>query len=204
MNKTPLYVLAANILIGAIVFFIGMCRKQDTPKQGTPTPAETALQRHQEREPVARAAYAADTVKSDAAILALHRKVDSLTARLSTQAPKAQQSASTYAKTPTLDNCHQALTDCQEESETQRYALAVQDRMLAAADSAKRKDRKEIARSYGVSDSLAAGWDEANKALRKAQKVRPWSIGVQGGAGLTGKGVAPYIGIGVQYSIIRF
>lgn len=35
-------------------------------------------------------------------------------------------------------------------------------------------------------------------------KQRRWGIGVQAGYGVTSKGIAPYIGIGVQYNLLGF
>lgn len=196
--------LLAAVLIGIIFLFLW---NRNSPREDWPpanqTPAETELLRHQEREPVARAAHAADTLKTYRRILAMQRKVDSLTVQLSTQTQKAQHSASEYVKTPTLSNCHQALTDCQEESTTKSGVIAVQDRMLAAADTAMRKDRKEIARSYLVADSLAAGWGEANKALR-VEKGKKWALTVQAGYGIGPKGTQPTVSVGVSRILWRF
>ena len=36
------------------------------------------------------------------------------------------------------------------------------------------------------------------------ERRKPWSVGVQGGYGMSGNGLTPYIGIGLQYNLLEF
>lgn len=206
MNNRPSIFTAIIALLMAVILVLAFrkCERQAELQMKEPVRAEIALQNLLTLDSIARLNYQRDTAMLAAANSALKRELSDLKGKLSRQTTKAQQSAQEYQKTPTLSTCSEALKDCHEESETKSGVIAVQDRMLSAADSSQRRDRKEIARSYAVSDSLGKGWNAANKALKKAKKSRPWSLGVQSGAGATKQGISPYIGIGIQYSLIRF
>lgn len=203
-NRHYIFGLIAAVLLG-IIFLLLWNRngtREDWPTVN-PTPAETELAHIVTSDSLARLSYQRNTAMLDAANKALKRELADLKAQLSDKALKAQHSAQEYQKTPTLGNCHQALTDCHEESETKSGVIAVQDRMLAAADSSQRKDRKEIARSYGVADSLATGWDKANKALR-VEKGKKWALTVQAGYGIGPKGTQPAVSVGVSRILWKF
>lgn len=200
----PIFPLLIALLLAVCLFLaFRKCDRQPEPKQVKLIPAEIALQNLLTLDSIARLNYQRDTAMLAAANQALKRELSDLKGKLSTQTTKAQQSALNYQKTPTLSTCSEALKDCHEESETKSGIIAVQDRLLTAADSSQRKDRKEIARSYAVSDSLGKGWDAANKALKK-EKGKRFGVGVMAGYGFGKTGFIPFVGVGIQYTIKRF
>lgn len=179
------------------------CERQAELQMKEPIPAEIGLQNIITLDSIARLNYQRDTAMLGAANAALKRELSDLKGKLSRQGQKASQSALEFQKTPTLSSCTKALKDCQEESETKSGYIAVQDRIIQAADSSQRRDRKELARSYMVSDSLGKGWQAANKAIRK-DKAKNWAFTVQAGYSIGHKGTQPAISFGVSRILYRF
>lgn len=203
----PLFLVA---VLCAAIFAARSCNreKKDTPNQGTPN--EAARQKQIAVDSIARKEWAADTLKTFTRFKARERVLDSLASELPRQREKAQHSANTYAKTPTLTNCHHALKDCQHENETQRYALGVQGQQLSEYEQAQKADRKEIARSHAAADSSFAGWGQANadlsksEAMLKKEQGKRFVLSAGVGYGLTPQGLQPNVSVQVGYVIKRF
>lgn len=205
MNNRPSIFTAIIALLMAVILLLVFrkCERQAELQMKEPIRAEIALQNIITMDSIARLNYQRDTAMLAAENSALKRELSNLKGKLSTQTAKAQHSAQEYAKTPTLSTCHEALKDCHEESETKSEYIAVQDRLLSAADSSQRLDRKEIARVYWVADSLARGWQKANRDLRK-DRSKNWALTIQAGYGIGHKGGQPAISFGISRILYRF
>lgn len=120
------------------------------------------------------------------------------------QTIKAQHSAATFANSGKVEDCREALADCQQETKTKAGVIGIQNRMLNAADSTRKRDRQELARVNAVKDSAFAGWQVSNEALKKAQKRKPWGVGVMAGYGAGKDGLSPFVGVGLSYNLKAF
>lgn len=205
-NGTPRigYFIAFFIVAVIAWFAVRSCRDENLPPRNHPgTTLETQRQAQVSREVVARSLYIADTLAMHKRFKARERVKDSTIAILSTQAAKAQHSAKEYRKTGKVEDCDQALRDCEEVSETKSYANAIQDTMIRELEAGQKRDRKEIARSYAATDSAFTGWKEANEALRK-EKGKRWGVSGVGGVGVGKAGLTPFVGVGISYNLIKF
>lgn len=201
------FVMAAFV-IGVLVS--KSCEREKSAEPRTISQHETARQKQIAADSIAREEWAADTLKTFTRFKARERVLDSLASELPRQREKAQHSANTYAKTPTLTNCQHALKDCQHENETQRYALGVQGQQLSEYEQAQKADRKEIARSHAAADSSFAGWGQANadlsksEAMMKKEQGKRFVLSAGVGYGLTPQGLQPNVSVQVGYVIKRF
>jgi opacity protein-like surface antigen len=147
--------------------------------------------------------WIADTLEAYKRFKARERIKDITISILSIQVAKARQSAQKFAKSGKVEDCRDALYDCQGENETKGYAIAIQNRMLSAADSLNRRHVSEILRQMSVKDSLSTGWGQANQRYIK-EKSKRWGLGVHAGYGAGKQGLSPFVGIGISYTPIRF
>lgn len=129
-----------------------------------------------------------------------------LTSEDKQQHTKAQRSADTFEKTPTLDNCKEALVDCQGEVVTKAAVIASQAQRIDSARAQRVNDSLEIIASHKAAQEFNAGWETANLENAKMQKqnAKKWGVGLQIGYGLNQYGHGPTVSIGVQRTLFRF
>lgn len=194
-----LFLLAAVAALIAVRY----CNREKIAEPRIITQSEAQRQGMVTRDTLAAASYRADTARMGSENRALRRELLAATSKDKQQAEKARHSAATFAKSGKVEDCRQALADCQGENDTKAYSIVVQNRMLAAADSTQKRDRQEIGRQRGVLDSAFTGWGQANEALRK-EKGKRFVLSAGVGVGITPKGLQPNVGLQVGWIIKRF
>lgn len=177
MKKTIeifLLIILGLLIIGWCSQFLPSCEREQGGIVKRDTPAEKQMDRVVSTDTTERAKYRKLAAKRLTQIEALQRTIIAETGKRKQAEQKARESANTYAKTPTLLNCHKALTDCQEENATKAYSLMVQERMLTEYDSLQKIQVSEITRQVSVIDTLSNGWQAANaenaKLVKKVQR----------------------------------
>lgn len=170
MSINKPYILTAlfvAIVLGLIVW--KRCQRENLPSV-KPTPAEITRQRITATDTTEIAKYRKLAAERLTQLQALKRDLATAKGKDKQQAAKAHHSANEYAKTPTLNNCDTALSDCQEENSTKAYSLAVQERMLAVYEKGHLADSLEIGRLGSVKDSLNDGWRKSNEYAGTLEK----------------------------------
>lgn len=158
------------VLVAAMLVFLGIRIINRERAEVEPIPAEAERKAEIRIDSTGREKYRKAALywearyKADSALKTAARSKDKQAAE------KAHQSANTYAKMPTLPNCDKALADCQEENETKAYSIAVQERMLAEADSLDRVRVAEIDRQKAQIDTCFAKWGKANEEIARLEK----------------------------------
>lgn len=198
------YLFAAIVLLMVIFALLVRGCKPGVQDANVPNKSEQKLQRVVSVDSSQIAKYRAEAALWRTRFKAL--QADSAKAKQQdrAQAAKARQSARKFADSGKVEDCSEALQDCQGENATKAYSLKAQEAMLAAYEARKIADSLEVIRGNAVKDSLAAGWQEANTALRKAQKPKPWGVGGIAGLGAGKQGLGPFVGVGISYNFARW
>lgn len=204
MTKPNLFLVFA-IAAALLLTWLGFksCDRQEESAKAPAAKSETIRQRVATTNATESAKYQTNDAKLLAVIEALRSDLATETGKRKAAEQKARESAAEYAKNRTLDNCDKALTDCQEESETKSYSLAVSERMIAGYESSDSLHREEIDRLVAVSDIRDKGWEEANRKLAK-EKGKRFGIGLHLGYGATDTGFSPVVSIGLNYNLVKF
>lgn len=208
-NPKP-YIFAFAFLVALMVIFALLCRGCKREELATPAPSEQHRQRVVSVDSSETAKYRAEAVYWESQFKAM--QADSAKAKQQdrAQAAKARQSARKFADSGKVEDCREALLDCQGENATKAYSLHVQESMLTAYEARKKADSAEVARINAVKDTAFAGWGKANadnaqltEALRK-EKGKRFGVGVIGGYGAGKQGLGPFVGVGISYTFKRF
>ena len=203
MKKNAAIILAILLLgVGGATTFVYL--RQEPAINRTPIEAEHKRKVLLVVDSIKHKEYCTDTAWKAGEIRALKRKISALEGERKGIEQKARQSALNYNKTPTLANCNQALSDCQEENESVARVIDLQYLMLAGKDVEQQRDRQEIGRLVLLKDSLFSGWQSSNEALKKAGRPKRFGVGITAGYGLSKHGINPVIAVGINYNLARF
>lgn len=168
-NSTPkigYWIAAAIVAIMVLAFCVVKCKPEPTP---TPAPEQQRLTKEQEKR-IREAAYFERDNYYQPILKAQDREIARLTFKDKQATEKARNSAATFVKTPTLDNCKEALVDCQDEVATKSAVIISQAQRIDSAKAQRVNDSTEILASHKAAEDFNKGWQQAN--LDNAEKDR--------------------------------